>query len=78
MSQQNFQLLLLCIAAAAYWMHFHASEAAQAQVSYKARERMVALTSMPVQARILYWLLAPVLVPAFTSYNFLCGRKPQE
>lgn len=78
MSQQNFQLLLLCIAVAAYWMHFHASEAAQAQVSYRARSRMAALSSMSLPFRALYWLLAPVLVPATISYNFLCGRKPQE
>lgn len=78
MSQQNFQLLLLCIAVAVYWMHFHASEAAQAQVSYRARSRLQRLADQPLRWRLAYWLLAPVLVPATISYNFLCGRKPQE
>lgn len=78
MSQDTFNLLLVCIALAAYWLHFHEREAAQAQLNYRARSRMAALASLSLPFRLLYWLLAPVLVPATISYNFLRGCKPQE
>lgn len=76
MNPEHLQLVLLALATAAYWLHWHSSFEQRALYSYKHKEHLEEIASLPASMRVAYFIIAPVGVPLAAVIHILRGTKP--
>lgn len=76
MNLEHFNLTVIALAVAAYWIHWHSSFEQRAMYSYKHKKHLTDVAAMPAHLRVAYFIIAPVGVPLAAIIHLLRGTKP--
>ena len=76
MNPEHFNLAVLVLAVAAYWIHWHSSFEQRAMYSYKHKKHLADIAAMPMHLRVAYFIIAPVGVPLAAIIHLLRGIAP--
>ena len=76
MNHEYFNLTVLALAVAAYWIHWHSSFEQRAMYSFRHKKHLTDIAAMPAHLRWAYFIIAPVGVPLAAIIHLLRGIAP--
>jgi len=76
MNHEHFNLAVLALAVAAYWIHWHSSFEQRAMYSYKHKQHLTEVAALPAHLRVAYFIIAPVGVPLAAIIHLIRGIAP--
>ena len=76
MNHEYFNLTVLALAVAAYWIYWHSSFEQRAMYSFRHKKHLTDIAAMPAHLRWAYFIIAPVGVPLAAIIHLLRGIAP--
>ena len=76
MNHEYFNLTVLALAVAAYWIHWHSAFEQRAMYSFRHKKHLTDIAAMPLHLRVAYFIIAPVGVPLAAIIHILRGIAP--
>ena len=76
MTPEHFNLTVLALAVAAYWIYWHSSFEQRAMYSFKHKQHLAEVAALPAHLRVAYFIIAPVGVPLAAIIHLLRGIAP--